>query len=270
MPAKPVIDATIQTLRSLPGWPHSRVLDLSCGDGQVLAALAQEGCKAEGTHFREDDYIYQNPSTALQTATIHKEVDLTQSLPFEDATYDVVLATEVIEHLPSVIHLCSEVSRILKPGGSFVFSTPNIHRLHSRAQFLLTGTHELRSARLGWDTPSSDLYSTHHNPIYFPVMHSVLHHNDLQVEKLVFTTTKPWAYLLIPFYPIVYLATALEARHSIKRSPEGGKDLLRWTLNPRMLLSDQLMVVATKHHGRNDPLQSPAVGGIRVNPRNRT
>jgi SAM-dependent methyltransferase len=246
VPAKPIIDATVETLRTLPGWPDLRALDLSCGDGQVLTALAQAGCTAEGTHFREDDYIIQNPSEALQTATIHKGVDLTHPLPFPDATYDVVLATEVIEHLPSVIHLCSEVSRILKPGGHFVFSTPNIHRLHSRLQFLLTGTHEMRSARLGWDTPASELYSTHHNPLYFPVMHTVLHHNHLQIDKLVFTSTKPWAYLLIPFYPLVWIATAIESRHSIKRSPDGGKDLLRWMQNPRMLLSDQLMVVATK------------------------
>lgn len=251
MPDKRIVRATVKALRSLPGWPGFRAIDLSCGEGRVLEALAAAGCRAEGTHFRSDDYICKRPSDVLRTAVIHDGIDLSKPLPFGDGTYDVVLATEVVEHLPSHSGLFAEAARILKPGGWFVFSTPNIHRVQSRLQFLLSGQHELRSARLGWDVPAGELYTTHHNPVYFPVVHTLLHQQGLRVARLVFTMAKPWAWLLLPLYPLLCLGAAIETRHAFRRSREGGRDLLRWMVDPRLVFSDQLMVVAHKREQRH-------------------
>ena len=211
-----IIDATVRAVRNLPGWQQLRVLDLSCGDGQVIATLTQDGGKAEGTQFREDDYVYDKPSPVLKEATICKGFDLCKPLPFPDAEYDVVIATEVLEHL---------AFRIL---------------------FMLTGQHSLIGGRLHWGVAREDLYSTHFNPVYFPVMHTVLHHNHLHVERLVLTTWKPSHWILSILYPVACVGIWLEMRHVTKRSRECGKDLLRWMLDPRMLFSEQLMVIARK------------------------
>lgn len=249
MPNKHIINAAVRFIHSCPEYRDFRVLDLSCGDGELLTRLAAEGCRVEGTHFRKDDYIYKKPADGLRAATIHENVDLSRPLPFADATFDVVFATEVLEHLPSHVPLCAEVGRIVKPGGYFVFSTPNIHRLSSRVQFMLTGQHELKSARIGWDVPSAELYSTHYNPVYFPVMHALLYQNGLAVEKLMFTRIRFRSLLLSVLYPVIGLATVTEARHAIKRSRTGGTDLLRRMLDLRMLLSENLMVAARKRAG---------------------
>ncbi len=246
MPEPVIVNAVLKRIKALPGWPNLRVLDLSCGDGEVIEHLCREGCQAEGTHFRADDYIYNSPSEALNKVTVHEGIDLTRPLPFGDKEYDVVLATEMLEHLPSHILPCAEVGRILKPGGHFVFSTPNVHRLQSRLQFLFSGQHELRGARLDWSVGRDDLYATHYNPVYFPVMHSVLHHNDLRVVEMGLTEMNGAAVLAGLLLPLVIPATALEMRHARKRSPECGKDLLRWMLHPAMLFSDQLLVVSRK------------------------
>jgi SAM-dependent methyltransferase len=246
MPGKSVVRAVRKTLASLPAWPDLRVLDLSCGDGGLLEVLQAAGCRAEGTHFRRDDYIYRSPSPALAAVPVHEGVDLTRTIPLPAEQYDVVLATEVVEHLPCHSLFFAEAARILKPGGYFIFTTPNIHRLSSRMQFLLSGQHELRSARLGWHVPPAELYSTHHNPVYFPVAHTLLHHEGLRIRKLVFVKGRIVDFLLAPLYPVIAPATALEARHAIKRSRTGGADLLRWMLDFRLLFSNKLMVVTQK------------------------
>jgi len=245
-----IIDATVRAVRSLPGWRQLRVLDLSCGDGQVIATLTQEGCKAEGTQFREDDYVYDKPSPVLKEATIYKDVDLCKPLPFPDAEYDVAIATEVLEHLPTHVSITSEVGRILKKGGRFIFTIPDIHRLSSRILFMMTGQHSLIGGRLHWGVAREDLYSTHFNPVYFPVMHTVLHHIQIHVERLVLTTWKPSHWILSILYPAACIGTWLEMRHVTRRSRACGRYLLRWMLDPRMLFSEQLMVITRKSNKR--------------------
>ena len=243
--------------------PKVRVLDLSCGDGDIIERLAQLEYSVEGTHFREDDYIIRKASPILEKVPIHEGVDLCQPLPFADSQFDVILATEVLEHLPAHAPIVSEIARILNVNGLFVFTTPNTHRLSSRIQFFLTGTHNLCGARLGWHVNRRDLYSTHFNPLYFPVFHSLLHQNGLQVKYLGFTRCKlPIFVLLALLYPILAPATVLEVAHFWKRSHAGGRDLLRWMLNPRMLLSDQMVVAARKRNGDSGGEQSP--GKIRA------
>lgn len=52
--------------------------------------------------------------------------------PWADASFDVVVCTEVIEHIFDTDHLLAEIYRVLKPGGSLVISTPNLASLTNR------------------------------------------------------------------------------------------------------------------------------------------
>jgi SAM-dependent methyltransferase len=49
------------------------------------------------------------------------------SLPFADASFDLLTANMVIEHISDPVALLAEVSRVLKPSGIFLFHTPNAH-----------------------------------------------------------------------------------------------------------------------------------------------
>ncbi len=246
MPSPKIIRTVLDVMKSLQGWPSLRVLDLSCGEGSLLDALHREGCRVEGTHFRDDDYILKHPLPILSEIPIHTPVDLAGPLPFDDEQFDVVIATEVMEHLPNHSAFLAEAVRITRNQGHLIITTPNINRVHSRLQFAFTGQHEVRSARLGWDVPADDLYTTHHNPVYFPVMHTLLHQNRMRIIQIRFTKCNPATFLLMPLLPLLWLATAIEARHAIKRDPRGGRALLRWLADPRLLFSDQLLLHAQK------------------------
>jgi SAM-dependent methyltransferase len=60
-----------------------------------------------------------------------------EPLPFEDASFDAVVAGELFEHLQFPDVLAGEIRRVLRPGGVLVGSVPNAFRVQSRLRFLL-------------------------------------------------------------------------------------------------------------------------------------
>ena len=69
-------------------------------------------------------------------------VDITQRLPFPDASIDVVYAEEVIEHVPreTGLAMLREVTRVLKPGGWIRLTTPSLNYFANRALADLEGS----------------------------------------------------------------------------------------------------------------------------------
>ncbi len=53
------------------------------------------------------------------------------ALPFEDASYDIILSTQVLEHVREPQRVVSEMARVLKPGGHLFLTTPQSSPLHN-------------------------------------------------------------------------------------------------------------------------------------------
>jgi len=108
-----------------------RVLDVGCGAGTVLRFLVP-GNRVTGVDADREALAWCREQFGVETVW----ADFTTRLPFEAASFDVVVAGETIEHLPYPALLLEEVRRVLVPGGLFLGSVPNAYRLANRLEAL--------------------------------------------------------------------------------------------------------------------------------------
>lgn len=108
------------------------VLDLGCGEGRhVIAACALDHVDAVGVDLSLDDL-----ATAQERMTEFQQhageapgmfallASDALRLPFADASFDAVICSEVLEHIPDYRQVLSEIHRVLKPGGRLCASVP--------------------------------------------------------------------------------------------------------------------------------------------------
>ncbi|MBI3282065.1 MAG: methyltransferase domain-containing protein [Acidobacteria bacterium] len=102
---------------------NRRVLDLGCGTGYGTAELAETGAWVLGLDSAPEAIAYA--VAAYSKPNLRWIQGHAAHLPFPRASFDLVVAFEVIEHLAEWPALLSEVRRILAPNGQFIVSTPN-------------------------------------------------------------------------------------------------------------------------------------------------
>lgn len=147
-----------------------------------------------------------------------------EDFPLEDESFDVVLCLEVLEHLAiDPMGMMAEVNRVLKPGGTFVLTTPNAVRACNVVNAVL-GEHPA-----GW-APYNGFDSNRHNREYTPT----------EIERL--------------------LAAAGIAPHEVTAFGSKARGLLRaglracfapilWAANPRIGRRDVILACGTKVSG---------------------
>lgn len=101
------------------------VVDIGCGAGAQALAWAQEGHRARGVDVSAPliELATKRATDAALPAEFH--LGSATDLPFEDASADVVLLSELLEHLPDWKRSMDEALRVLRPGGIFYCSTTN-------------------------------------------------------------------------------------------------------------------------------------------------
>lgn len=109
-------------MQSLVPLTGARLLDVGCGRGDYTVHMARG--------FTEVDAIDVEPErlsllTAQHPANVVTALMSGLRTSFPDNRFDVVTAIETLEHVGSPAALFGEATRVLKPGGSFVLTTPN-------------------------------------------------------------------------------------------------------------------------------------------------
>lgn len=103
--------------------PAQRVLDLGCGAGFLANYLAAAGHQVTGIDTTTENLVVAKLHDA--TRRVAYQVADARALPFPDASFDVVCAMDLLEHVEPPQALIAEASRVLRPGGLFFFHTFN-------------------------------------------------------------------------------------------------------------------------------------------------
>lgn len=113
----------------------ARIVDVGCGDGMATSVAVRHN---HGHHFVGIDWSEGNLRRGQQLGLtlLRGGVDA-PGLPLASGTVDVVIMSELIEHLVDTDGAVEEVHRVLKPGGSLLLSTPNLAAWFNRGLLAL-------------------------------------------------------------------------------------------------------------------------------------
>jgi len=123
---------TAEEWRTASGWlaagQGSRVLDVACGSGGPAVDLARKtgatvlGVDVNGHAIETANELARREG--LATSAQFEEADAARSLPFADGSFDAVVCIDAINHLPGRPAVLSDWHRLLRPGGSILFTDP--------------------------------------------------------------------------------------------------------------------------------------------------
>jgi len=152
-----------------------KALDIGCGDGLLLAALAKAGVMASGIDVSEEGAKKcKEKGFDVSVADIS-----TEDLPFHDKTFDTVIMLDILEHLYDPEALLREAVRVSKQ--NIIISVPNFNSLPARLQVLIGRVPENNLPNKG------HLYWFNHR-----ILMKLLKRNGLQIEKISCNTF--WEY----------------------------------------------------------------------------
>ncbi len=112
--------------------PGDRVLDVGAGFGRHVFECARRGADVVALDYAEDEVIQTRATLGGMVDAGEIAVDRFKGvlrgdatkLPFADGSFDVVITSEVLEHIQDDVSAIAEMVRVLKPGGHFAATVP--------------------------------------------------------------------------------------------------------------------------------------------------
>lgn len=108
-------------LPAIKSHASGRLLDLGCGKvplyGLYRDLVTEITCVDWGNSLHDASHL-------------DREADLTKPIDLPDASFETVILSDVLEHIPVPLELCREIARLLSPGGKLILSVPFYYPLH--------------------------------------------------------------------------------------------------------------------------------------------
>ena len=192
------------------------VLDIGAGEGylaqRVHAVIVERGLSAR---LEACDLFPDN----FHVPDVHcRPIDLDGGLPLPDASVDLAYSVEVLEHLEDQFGFLREVQRVLRPGGRFVVTTPNVLSLTSRLRTLLVGFPELFGP-LPLRSEDPQHVGGHIHPVSVYFISYMAEKAGFRVAGLHIDRVKSGSVGALVLWPLLALASLLVAMRVRRKEP---------------------------------------------------
>ncbi|MFC1658186.1 class I SAM-dependent methyltransferase [Candidatus Omnitrophota bacterium] len=231
-----------KVLEILGNLPAAKLLELGTGGGTLAKQAKDRGWQVTALDIEKEPFKYKHEIEFRQG-------DLNQGLPFGEEAFDCVVMLEVIEHLKNPSFVLSQIYRVLKPGGIFILSTPNILNLKSRLRFFFEGTYDY------FREPPLDHRAFHKqgsfNPHLFaykyPELEYILFDSGFKIEGIFASYFEPEAKMLSFFcLPLMKWQAYCKCRRAKKKSAVDYSRIFKILLSQELLCSRHLVIQGKK------------------------
>jgi SAM-dependent methyltransferase len=183
--------------------PDATVLDLGCGAGGVMELFSREVAFSAGV-----DPHLPSLRASRDRSTRHAQA-VADGLPFSDATFDLIVCSWVLEHVREPRRVFAEVRRALKPGGHFVFLTPNADNYITRLNRLAPRLAQARLVKALYGREKDDTFEVAYRANTPEALHTLAAGVGLTVASLTLVHDPTY----LAFNDLAFrLSTAIEAR----------------------------------------------------------
>ena len=114
---------------ALPDLSGKVVVDIPCGDGRASEAFARKGATIKAF----DLYPEFNKAEGITA----EYADMSDPLPVDDSSADILICLEGVEHMPDKVGLFREYNRVLKKDGKLILTLPSVSNARARLSMLL-------------------------------------------------------------------------------------------------------------------------------------
>ncbi len=189
--------------------------------------------------------------------------DLSLEFPVSSDSFDLAVCQEGLEHVGNQDHVLREFSRLLKPGGTLLLTTPNYSNLKSKLSYLLCESEAFgrimppNEFETIWLSPGSEGAGPNEVPtpprVYFG--HCFLtgffrlrlfaQLAGFELKKIHDSRVNSTSLILFPLlYPLIFLSAWKTARRFQRKTKQKAlaKELFQWMISPKLLLENHLIL----------------------------
>lgn len=210
-------------------------LDLGCGAGTLLAAMAKAGKNGIGIDVSMSWLVVAKRMIEAHGGAALLAAGMAEALPLRDRSVSGVVSLDVIEHVREPVNYLTEINRVVRPGGKFAISTPNRFSLTAEPHVFVWG--------VGWlPQPWQKRYVKWRSGKSYE---DTVLMSSLQISRLINRSTDFAFRIMIPEVPPAHIRSfsGLKAGAARVYNQLAASSLLRWLF---LVVAPFFRVVGTK------------------------